>query len=88
MGVACIGTRVVGSSDAVRDGETGLLVGPEDPADLAAAIVALAGDAGRRRTLAAGGLRFAREQGDRRTMTDRLHALYADLESRATRQAS
>ncbi|MGH9260896.1 MAG: glycosyltransferase family protein, partial [Acidimicrobiales bacterium] len=43
--------------DAVRDGETGILVDPDDPAAVAAAVGALLGDADRRRRLGAAGRR-------------------------------
>jgi glycosyltransferase involved in cell wall biosynthesis len=46
--VPCVATRVNGVPRLVEDGRTGLLVGPGDPAGLAAALDALAGDPGRR----------------------------------------
>jgi glycosyltransferase involved in cell wall biosynthesis len=46
--VVALKTRI---EDIVRDGETGLVVPPRDPAALAAAIGRLAGDAGLRRRL-------------------------------------
>ncbi len=42
QGLACIATRVSAVPELILDGETGLVVEPEDPAALAAAIAALA----------------------------------------------
>jgi glycosyltransferase involved in cell wall biosynthesis len=47
-GVPQVATAVGGTPEAVGDGTTGLLVPPRDPPALAAAIVALLGDPGRR----------------------------------------
>jgi colanic acid/amylovoran biosynthesis glycosyltransferase len=54
-GVPVISTELVGIPELVRDGETGLLVAPEDPAALAAAIARLAGDPPLARELGARG---------------------------------
>lgn len=47
-GLPVIGTRVAGTSEVMRDGETGILVPPENSANLAAAITALIKDPERR----------------------------------------
>lgn len=52
-GVAVIATPIAGLPEAVVDGETGLLVGPDDPAALAGAIARLLDDAELRERLAA-----------------------------------
>jgi phosphatidylinositol alpha-1,6-mannosyltransferase len=56
-GLAVVAGRAGGVPDAVRDGETGILVDPEDPAAVAAGIVRLLGDAELRRRLGAAGRR-------------------------------
>jgi glycosyltransferase involved in cell wall biosynthesis len=54
LGLPVVGTRVGGIPDVIVDGECGLLVPPEDPAALAAALVELGVDAARRAKLGAG----------------------------------
>jgi phosphatidylinositol alpha-1,6-mannosyltransferase len=56
-GLAVVGGRSGGVPDAVRDGETGVLVDPDDPGAVAHAVVALLGDAQRRAALGAAGRR-------------------------------
>ena len=52
-----VGGRSGGVPDAVREGETGILVAPDDPAALAAGITALLSDDARRRRMGAAGRR-------------------------------
>jgi len=54
-GVAVIGSRSGGIPEAIREGETGLLVEPDDPTALAAAVVRVLGDDALRRRLGAAG---------------------------------
>jgi phosphatidylinositol alpha-1,6-mannosyltransferase len=56
-GIAVVGGRSGGVPDAVRDGETGILVDPEDPAAVAAGIIGLLGDEALRRRMGAAGRR-------------------------------
>jgi phosphatidylinositol alpha-1,6-mannosyltransferase len=56
-GIAVVGGRSGGVPDAVRDGETGILVDPEDPAAVAAGINRLLGDETLRRRMGAAGRR-------------------------------
>ncbi len=56
-GLAVVGGRSGGVPDAVREGETGLLVDPDDPAAVAAGIGRLLGDAELRRRFGAAGRR-------------------------------
>src|SRR2546429_475170 len=50
-GLPVIGSRSGGIPEAIRDGETGFLVEPEDPAALAATAIRLLGDEGLRRRI-------------------------------------
>jgi len=54
-GVAVVGGRSGGVPDAVRDGETGILVDPDDPAAVAAGINELLGNPERRKQLGTAG---------------------------------
>lgn len=54
-GVAVVGGRSGGVADAVRDGETGVLVDPESPAAVAVAVNQLLVDEARRRRMGAAG---------------------------------
>jgi phosphatidylinositol alpha-1,6-mannosyltransferase len=56
-GVAVVGGRSGGVPEAVRDGETGILVDPDEPAAVAAGIVALLGDEAARRRMGVAGRR-------------------------------
>lgn len=65
---ACRGRAIVGGNragipDVVRPGENGLLVDPEDPADLASALVRLLSDRGEAERLGAGARRTGEEWG-------------------------
>jgi glycosyltransferase involved in cell wall biosynthesis len=55
MEIPVVATRVSGIPELVRDGETGLLVNPDDPEALAAALARLLADDGLARRLAAAG---------------------------------
>jgi len=56
-GLAVVGGRSGGVPDAVREGETGILVDPEDPAAVADGITRLLADAELRRRMGAAGRR-------------------------------
>ncbi len=66
-GVPAIVSQGCGLTEAIREGETGVSVPPDDPAATAAAIVALLGDEATRRRLAA----RARDLAARATWADR-----------------
>ena len=61
-GKAIVATTAGGIPEVVKDGETGLLVPPRDPAALARAIIALLTDDHARRTMGAAGLERVRER--------------------------
>ena len=74
-------TRVGGLPDLVRPGENGLVVEERDPSALAAAIVALADDAARRRVMGAAGRERVQRELNWDAVADRLIRVY---ESAAT----
>jgi glycosyltransferase involved in cell wall biosynthesis len=83
LGVPCVGTRIIGVSDAVVDGETGLLVPPRDAHALAEALETLLNDDRRRAMLGAAARRRVCEEFDATTFNARLIDEYAALAGRA-----
>jgi glycosyltransferase involved in cell wall biosynthesis len=61
QGLACVATRVSGIPELI-DAETGVLVAPESPAELAQALAALIADPARRRALGEAGRQRVREK--------------------------
>jgi phosphatidylinositol alpha-1,6-mannosyltransferase len=61
-GLPVVAGRAAGAREAVLDGETGLLVDPEDPSDVARAIIALLEDGRRRDDMARAGVEFVATQ--------------------------
>jgi glycosyltransferase involved in cell wall biosynthesis len=76
---ALVGTRVQSIPEAVQDGRTGLLVAPDDPQALAAAVAELLRDVPRREEMGARGRALALERFTSRTMARSYEALYARL---------
>jgi glycosyltransferase involved in cell wall biosynthesis len=74
-----VATSVGGASDAVEHGETGLLVPPRQPAQLAAALETLLDDPALRARMGAAGQRRARERYHASSVIPRLEALYEEL---------
>ena len=77
-----IATCVGGTPDVVRDGDTGWLVPPEDPAALATALLAAAGDAGAREARGARGAVLVAERYSIDALVDRVEALLGGLVGR------
>jgi glycosyltransferase involved in cell wall biosynthesis len=78
-GLPVVATRVGGVPELVADGETGLLVEPDDPAALAAAIDDLARDPARRRAYGDAGARRMRERFAPEAVAERMLALYEEI---------
>jgi glycosyltransferase involved in cell wall biosynthesis len=76
-----VATRVGGMPESVRDGETGLLVPPSDPAALAAAILRLLEHREEANALGQAGRRFMLERFTSARMADDVAAIYARLET-------
>ena len=79
MQVPVVGTRVIGSVDAVEDGVTGLLAPPGNPAVLADCIMRLLNDEVLARRLRATAVARVRERFSREQVAGRIEALYRDL---------
>lgn len=78
VGLPLVGTRVDGAVEAVADGETGLLVEPGRPDELAAGIAWIAGDPKLARRLGEAGMQRARQFGHDRFVAP-IEALYERL---------
>jgi glycosyltransferase involved in cell wall biosynthesis len=83
MGVPVVGTRVVGSRDAVQHGETGVLVDPEDPGALAAGVLEVLADERTRSARAREAARRVALHGSRSEMARRIYRLYEEIGSTA-----
>lgn len=75
-GRAVVATDIPGTRELVHDGETGLLVPPDDPAALAAAVARLRDDAALRERLAVAGRAHVRAAHSSRAMADAVLAAY------------
>jgi glycosyltransferase involved in cell wall biosynthesis len=74
-----VATRVGGMPDAVRDGETGILVNPSDPEDLARGIIQQLRDPEKARAMGAAGRKLMLERFTLRRTVDDLSELYHRL---------
>lgn len=79
FGKPCIGTRVGGIEEVIAHGETGLLVRPDDPPALAAAIRRLVEDASLRRRMGAAGRRTFESRFGIERMRDRVLDVLQDV---------
>jgi glycosyltransferase involved in cell wall biosynthesis len=78
VGLPTVASRVGGIPEVVEDGVTGLLVAPEDPAALAAAMDAVLSDPALARRLGANAIRNAPEY-DLERVAGQVHGLYQQL---------
>ncbi len=85
LALPVVATRVGGVPEVVADGETGILVEPDDPQALADAIAALAADPARRVALGSAGARRAAERFDAAELARRTVCLYESLLAAARR---
>ena len=79
MGVPTVGTQIYGLTDAVVQGETGLLVPPRDVEDLTAALEKLLSDAPLRAKLGAAAQHRAHEKFDAQLFNQRVAEEYLSL---------
>ncbi|MGH7361473.1 MAG: glycosyltransferase, partial [Candidatus Methylomirabilales bacterium] len=82
MGRPVVASDVEGLTEVLRDGETGLLVPPGDPAALAAAIASLLADPGRGTALGNAGRQLVKKEFTVEAMLGRLEGLYAQMLTR------
>ncbi|MGC4006267.1 MAG: glycosyltransferase family 4 protein [Pirellulales bacterium] len=75
-GVPIVGTSVPGTTDVLRDGENGLLVEPQCPEELAAALARLLDDRPLRTAVRRHGLRDHAERYSDTVMAKRIAAAY------------
>jgi glycosyltransferase involved in cell wall biosynthesis len=81
-GLPAVASRTGGIVDVVEEGRSGLLVPPGDAAALAAALDALAGDAGRRSAMGDAARAVALARFDERDALESYRALFRELSSR------
>ena len=81
-GLPVVASRVGGTSEVVADGETGLLVVPDDPASTAYAIRRLLEDAALRERLGKRGQRLVRDRFTAAKMVEGVIAVYEDVLAR------
>jgi len=85
MEVPVLATRVGGTPEVVRDGETGSLVEPHAPAALAAALIDFASDPSRWNLMAVRGRRLVESHFDFRARTRKLESIYLNTVERTRR---
>ena len=85
-GLPVVATRVGGVPEALRDGETGLLVPSRDPAAMAGALRRLLNNPAERQAMGGRGAVFVREHFDAGRLMARLVALYEETVRDARRQ--
>ncbi len=78
-GLPVVATRVGGIPEAIEDGTNGLLVPPEDPAAIAAAVRRIAGESGLGPRLAAAGRKTAEERFSLQDVAARFSEIYRGL---------
>lgn len=82
VGTPVVATRIFGIPELITDGESGLLVPPDDPLALAQAIVSASKDADLRRRMGAAGRKVVEQGFDRSQCTDQLAAAWRSAASK------
>lgn len=77
-GVPAVGTDSGGVSEVIRDGETGWLVPAGDSVALAARLLELLADDGKRQAMGAAARRYVRKNFTAEKMTERIEGLYTE----------
>jgi len=88
MGKPVVAAAVGGLQELIRDGETGLLCPPEDPAALATSLLELAAAPGRRAALAAGARSFVCNERDWTHLAPLYERVYRSLVSSSHRSSA
>ncbi|HKY71407.1 MAG TPA: glycosyltransferase family 4 protein [Nitrospira sp.] len=78
-GKAVVATRVGGVPEVVDEGRTGLLVAPEQPEELSAAVLALLRDDAKRKAMEESGMHAARSRFDVKASVAAMERLYRQL---------
>jgi glycosyltransferase involved in cell wall biosynthesis len=78
-GKAVVATKVGGLPEVVQEGETGLLVAPDDPQALSAAVLSLLRDDGRRRAMGERAVEWVHERFDLRASVTAMQQVYQDV---------
>ncbi len=79
LGLPCIATSVNAIPEAIEDGQTGMLVKPNDPNDLQVAITALLNDPQQRAMFGAAAKKIAFEKFNAKITADRTMKLYEEV---------
>ena len=78
-GIPCVGTKIAGHVDILKDGITGLAVTPGDPSAMAAGIMRLLDNPGEARSMAQIAREFIKAGFTIRSMAEKYEKIYLDL---------
>lgn len=81
-GLASIATSVGGATDLIEDGKNGILIPPDDPQALLAALLTMLSDSDRRMQFGVNGRSFIEKNYSLSAVADKLNALYRNFASK------